>query len=159
MGAPVDRELLDRLDAALAAIAEAVPWAERSANRVVWATGAADAGNDVDDDLGDVARFDRQCSEIRAADVGNGWFVHPADRRRPRSDVPTEIDGFGPCTPFGSSGGGDWFVLSADGSVWMLPPSTIRNGHYEPGPVAITQVAPSIRGFVEVILAAATSEP
>lgn len=162
VGAPVDRELLGRLDAALAAVADAVPWAERSANRVVWATGQDHAGNEVDDDLGDlgdVAWFDRQCSEIRAADVGNGWFVHPADRRRPRSDVPTEIDGFGPCIPFGSSGGGDWFVLSADGSVWMLPPSTIRDGRYEPGPVAITQVAPSVRGLVEAILAAATSEP
>lgn len=158
VGASVDRELLERLDAALAAVADAVPWAERSANRVVWATGHDHAGNDVDDDLGDVARFDRLCSEIRAADVGNGWFVHPADRRRARSDVPTEIDELGPCTPFGSTGGGDWFVLSADGSVWVLPPSTIRDGRYEPGPVAIAQLAPSVRGFVEAILAAATSD-
>lgn len=69
--------------------------------------------------------------------------------------MPTEVIGFGRCTPFGSSGGGDWFVLADDGAVWMLPPSPIHDGRYEPGPVPISRVAGSVREFVEIVLATA----
>ena len=153
----VDRTLLAALDEALVSVAAAIPWAERDGNRVVWHEGAPAEPDGVPAWAARVRELFVACVEIKMADVGNGWFVHPLGSDPPDDPfVPREVARSGRCFPLGTDGGGGWFVVADGGAVSRLPPGLIRDGVYDPAPdQPVEQVASSVRGFVELMHAEA----
>ena len=157
---PVDLEMLVDLDAALARVPDAVPWADRSENSVEFRDVRepnAPAG-DTPRPPG-VAELYELCGSIDMADVDNGWFVHPAHRaERDDEFIPRAILGRGSCFPLGSDGVGGWLVVDDDGAVLLLAEGVISGNRYEPpDPDSVREIAGSIRGLVEFLIERTTA--
>ena len=145
--------LLTQLDDELARIADAIPWADRDGNRVVF--GRCDVADAVAPPTGWEELFDAVV-EIRMADVDVGWFVHPPERGSPGEFVPQVVEGVGGCVPLGSDGGGAWLIVAEiDGvhALWHLPDGRVVDGVVQITPgTAPTLVARSPGEFVEAML-------
>lgn len=150
----VDQQMLVDLDTALAQVPDAIPWADRSENRVEFAD-STEQRSPPDDRARPrgVSELYDLCVSIDMADVDNGWFVHPAHRahRAERDDefIPRSILGRGSCFPLGSDGVGGWLVVDDDGVVVLLSEGVISGNRYEPRDTnSVVTIAGSIRGLV-----------
>ncbi len=97
------------------------------------------------------------CNGLSFPDVHVGYFIKPIERVM-SFDLSSEPNvvllhrEFG-VLPFGSTGGGDLFVISCDsGNVLLLPPNLISNGYYDGRNVRVSQVADSVSRFVQRLL-------
>jgi hypothetical protein len=103
-----------------------------------------------------LAEFYAEVGEVSLPDVHIGYFVHPAGWLAEAAErgLPVRMTGAveGDLIPFGSTGGGDPFVvLRSDGSVLHLPPGRIDDGTYLAA-AAPAVVAADLRGFLQRLL-------
>lgn len=147
----VDGRLLVDLDTLLARVPDAIPWAERSGNRVEFHESAPpERADDARDRPSGLSQLYDLCASISMADVDNGWFVHP-EARADRDDefIPRSIDGRGRCSPLGSDGVGGWLVVDDDGAVLLLTEGPIRRNRYEPQAAdSVRELAGSVRALI-----------
>lgn len=102
----------------------------------------------------DLVALLRVVGPVSLPDVGNGWFLHPADAAQDdRIADPFEAA----VVVFGSDGGGDLFaVTTGDGRVLRLRDAAYLGGVYEGS--GITVVAGDLAGFLDLVLRAVESE-
>jgi hypothetical protein len=99
-----------------------------------------------------LAHFYSQITQVWLSDVGNGWFIHPADwiPLAAERGLATRTPALGPVLTFGSDGGGGQFTVAlATGRIYHLPPAGLVDGTYFGEPVPI---APDFEAFLEWLL-------
>jgi hypothetical protein len=102
------------------------------------------------------------CDGLSFPDVQVGYFVKPVsglisfDRSSEPDSVLMEREIS--VLSFGSTGGGDLFVVRSDnGSILLLPPGRIKNRQYDGRGRRVKEVAKTIQEFLELLLADLTA--
>jgi hypothetical protein len=95
-----------------------------------------------------------ECDGFSLPDVHVGYFVKMRSLldSYDRSSEPDTVLLQSPISvmSFGSTGGGDLFVLDCDdGNVMLLPPGTLLSGQYDGRGKHVRDLAPDIEAFIE----------
>lgn len=103
----------------------------------------------------------RHVGPVALPDIGNGYFLHPAEQiaaggHDGRADrIGSPFDPGVDIVVFGSNGGGDRYaVATGDGRVFRLRDTSYVDGVHEGTDHGITVVGPDLPHFLELLLAA-----
>jgi hypothetical protein len=104
----------------------------------------------------ELVEFYSACDGLSLPDIHNGYFIKTLGKLlAPDSSEPNTVllESETTVIPFGSTGGGDLFVMEkTNGSVQFLPPSSLEEGHYDGRLVSARLVADSFSHFLEKLL-------
>jgi len=105
---------------------------------------------------GDLLDFYARVEHVSLPDIGNGYFIHPAEdvANGARNGQPTAVTGAvrDRITVFGSDGGGGLFALNAAGDkVYRLDEGSLIGSVYDVEDHGVDVVAADLEGFLEYL--------